>query len=113
MFEHFLLFEVYFDRLITPKHTSQHAYNWFMDQTFNVLDWPAQSPDLNPIEHLWNHVKKQLLKRPRRPTGVHDLWDCLVEEWERIPVEVCRKLIESMPRRIEAVIKAKGGNTKY
>jgi len=45
--------------------------------------------------------------------GVHELWDRVVEEWNKIPAETCQNLIESMPRRIEAVIKAKGGHTKY
>ena len=77
------------------------------------MAWPAQSPDLNPIEHLWVHLKNQLNTYDRPPKGVFELWDRLEKEWNKIPPEVCQKLIESVPRRLEAVIKAKGGHIKY
>ena len=96
-----------------PKHTSKKATQWFEDNDIQVLVWPAQSPDINPIEHLWVHLKRSLQKHPRPPKGVHELWDRVVEDWNNIPPETCQRLIESMPRRIEAVIKAKGGHTKY
>jgi transposase len=96
-----------------PKHTSKKAQQWFKDNDIQVLDWPAQSPDLNPIEHLWDHLKRQLQKYDTPPKGVHELWDRVVKEWNGIPPKVCQNLIESVPRRLQAVIKAQGGHTKY
>jgi transposase len=96
-----------------PKHTSKLAQNWFSAKGIQVLDWPAQSPDLNPIEHLWNHLKKQLQKYSSPPKGVWELWERVEVEWPKIEPQECQKLIESMPRRLGAVIKAKGGHTKY
>jgi hypothetical protein len=85
-----------------------------VEQDIKLLDWPAQSPYLNPIEHTWGHLKKCLLGyNERAPTGIHQLWDRVVVEWGKNSVEECQKWIESMPRRIKAVIKAKGGHTKY
>ena len=83
------------------------------DNGINVLDWPPQSPDLTPIENLWNHTKKELPKYPRQAKGVWEIWDRVAEVWNNIDPEVCQNLIKSMPRRIQAVIKAKGGHTKY
>jgi len=96
-----------------PKHTSRLARDWFLDEGIQVMPWPAQSPDLNPIEHLWAHLKRRIGSYPEVPGGVLELWDRVREEWPKITVEVCRSLIESMPRRVEAVIRARGGNTKY
>ena len=96
-----------------PKHTSKRAQNWFNNHCINVMKWPSQSPDLNPIEHLWNHVKRKLGEYEDPPNSVQELWDRFQEEWDRIEPIVCQNLIESMPRRIEAVLKAKGGYTKY
>jgi len=96
-----------------PKHTSQLAQKWFKDNNVEVLDWPAQSPDLNPIEHLWQHLKQQLAIYETDPDSMHELWECVEAEWNKIPPQTCIDLITSMPRRVAAVLKAKGGYTKY
>ena len=70
--------------------------------------WPAQSPDLNPIEHLWFLLQKGLAKYPNPPKGITEIWECIQVEWEKIEVGKCQELIESMPRRFQEVFKAKG-----
>ena len=105
--------EVMFQQNNDPKHTSGKATKWFEDNDINVLDWAPQSPDINPIEHLWQHIKKRLGEYSRMAKGVWELWERVAEVWNEIPPEVCQNLIESMPRRLKAVIKAKGGHTKY
>jgi len=97
-----------------PKHKSKMAKQWFENQGITLLDWPPQSPDLNPIEHLWTYLKNQLKDNYEvAPKGVWELWERVAKEWEEIEPEECQRLIESMPRRLEAVIRAKGGHTKY
>jgi hypothetical protein len=96
-----------------PKHFSKRAQNWFKSEEIRLLDWPAQSRDLSPIEHLWQHLKKRLNSYERSARGVWELWKRIDAEWGKIEVEEYQKLIESMPRRLEAVIQANGGHTKY
>lgn len=105
--------DIIFQQDNDPKHTSKKAQNFFDEHGITVLDWPAQSPDLNPIEHLWEHIKRQLKTWDTPPKGVFELWERVAGEWNQIEAEVCQNLIGSMPRRIQAVIAAKGGNTKY
>jgi len=100
--------EQYFQQDNDPKHTSRKADKWFSDNNIIPLKWPAQSPDLNPIEHLWQHLKTKLQQYDTPPKGVHELWERVAKEWNGIPPETFQKLIESMPRRIQAVLKAKG-----
>ncbi len=105
--------DVIFQQDGDSKHTSHKATEFFQDHDIKVLDWPPQSPDINPIEHLWHHIKTELNKYPTQAKGVWEIWERVAEVWNKIPPEVCQNLIQSMPRRIQAVIKAKGGNTKY
>ena len=78
-----------------------------------VLLWPAQSPDINPIEHLWNHLKQKLADYEVPPHGILEFWEGVQEDWGKIKPEMCQGLIESMPRQVGVVIEAKGGYTKY
>jgi hypothetical protein len=79
----------------------------------NEGDSNTQSPDLNPIEQLWTHIKRRLADYEIPPSGIIELWERVEAEWNKIEPKVCQDLIESMPRRVQAVIEAKGGYTKY
>ncbi len=100
-----------FQQDLAPAHTAKGTESWFNDHGVTVLDWPANSPDLNPIENLWGIVKRKM--RDTRPNNADDLKAAIKATWASIPPQQCHKLITSMPRRIEAVIKAKGAPTKY
>ncbi len=99
-----------FQQDLAPAHTAKGTKSWFNDHGVTVLDWPANSPDLNPIENLWGIVKRKM--RDTRPNNADDLKAPVKETWASIPPQQCHKLI-TMPRQIEAVIKAKGAPTKY
>ena len=86
---------------------------WFSRQPFGVLSWPAQSLDLNPIENLWTILKRRLNRYDTPPKGILELWSHVEETFPSITVDDCKRLIESMPRRIAAVLKSKGKWTKW
>ena len=96
-----------------PKHKSKQADKWLKNHKFKIMKWPAQSPDLNPIEHLWWYLKQRLDEYENSPSSQHELWERCEVEWEKIPKEVCQNLIAGMPKRVAAVLRAKRGHTKY
>ncbi len=97
-----------FQQDLAPAHT---AKSWLNDHGVGVLDWPGNSPDLNPIENLWGIVNRKM--RNKSPKNADELKATVKETWASVPPQQCHKLITSMLRRIEAVIKAKGAPTKY
>lgn len=94
-----------------PKHTAKKTTEFFKENHINLLEWPAQSPDLNPIEHLWAILDRKIGDRSFSKKG--ELKEAVKKAWNEIKPEEVQKLIESMPRRLSAVIEAKGGATKY
>ncbi|KAI2661415.1 Transposable element Tcb2 transposase [Labeo rohita] len=94
----------------TCPHCQKHQ-SWLNDHGVGVLDWSANLPDLNPIENLWGIVKRKM--RNKRPKNADELKATVKETRASISPQQCHRLITSMPRRIEAVIKAKGAPTKY
>jgi hypothetical protein len=78
-----------------------------------IYNWPPQIPDLKPIEHMWHQLKNHLGRYPTKPHTVEELEKRINIEWYKFPKEDCLKYIDSMPGRIEAVIKSKGQQTNY
>jgi transposase len=96
-----------------PKHTAIIIKEYLKTQKYETMIWPAQSPDLNPIEHLWKHLKTALYAYEMPAKGMLELWDRIQKEWLKVDKATCSNLIDSMPRRMKAVIRAKGYWTKY
>jgi transposase len=94
-----------------PKHTSRLAKAFLQENFPIVLDWPSNSPDLNPIENLWSIVKSKVEKR--MPKNLDDLENFMVEEWQNIPDSVLINLSNSMKRRCELIIEKNGERIPY
>jgi transposase len=94
-----------------PKHTSKAATRYMDEHDIPQMDWPSQSPDLNPIENLWSYLNFQC--RHRRAKNEEELFQLLRNSWYDIPKDYLERLVESMPRRCQAVIDCKGNPTKY
>ena len=96
-----------------PVHRAKVAKAFRTQNCMESIPHPPQSPDLNPIEHVWKRLKVLVNKRPTRPRNLDELWLALQEEWLKIDIDFINSLIDSMPRRVKAVYKAKGLSTKY
>ena len=94
-----------------PCHRSKKVLDWLKTKQIDTIDWPGNSPDLNPIENLWAILKRKLKMKPIRNRS--DLIKAASNEWEKLPEDILKNLIYSIPNRIKEVIKKNGGQTKY
>lgn len=94
-------------------HAARTVIQYLQDVGIEALDWPPMSPDANPIEHLWDILKRHIRARNPAPNSIAELRIAAQEEWNRIPQETIKDLLRSMPRRMQAIARARGGNTKY
>lgn len=92
-------------------HSAHLTEAWLRTNRVWVLDWPACSPDLSPIENVWRILKRKM--RQRRPHSVAHLKTCLQEEWDKIPTETLNHLVSSVPRCLLSVVKLNGNVTKW
>ena len=97
------------------KHCSRVAKNYLNEMAeegvLELMTWPPQSPDLNIIEHIWDYLDRK--KVEHAPRNAEECFEVLQREWHNIPQDFITNLYESIPRRISAVIKAKGGHSRY
>ena len=94
-------------------HTAQITQNFLRHENIETMNWPANSPDLNPIENLWDMMGRRFRALPNPPANLDELTVAISEIWNDIDQADMRTLILSMRRRCEAVIQARGGNTRY
>ena len=94
-----------------PCHKARSVMDFLTKKKVDIMDWPPQSPDFNPIENLWDILKRQVAQS--KPSGVNDLWEKLQETWNNITLAQIDRLMQSMPRRMQQAITARGGCTKY
>ena len=108
-----------------PCHKAKLVLEWFADPTpsslkemgidwsFDVLQWPPQSPDLNPIENMWNAIEEDLKTRRVQPSSKNDLFQEAKHSWEILSSEYIANLSDSMINRCKDLVKAKGYHIDY
>ena len=94
-------------------HRANVVRDFLRQQQIPRLDWSARSPDQAPIEHLWDELGRQLQENHPPPADLHQLTNNVIEEWNSIPQQTLRNLIDSIRRRCAACLDAEGGHTRY
>lgn len=95
-----------------PCHKSKKVMDFFKENKIEVIDWPGNSPDLNPIENVWAHMKNKL--KEKAITSVPTLEKEILNLWvKETPTEYLKRLTDSMPERLRLVLEHKGEMTKY
>ena len=94
-----------------PCYTARHNKTWMNEHGAQLLDWPAQSPDMSLIENLWHIIKAAVSER--KPRNMQDPRRFVVDEWNNIKPEQCKRLVENMPKIIQTLVRAHRLATKY
>ncbi|GBO22141.1 hypothetical protein AVEN_93902-1, partial [Araneus ventricosus] len=94
----------------TPR-TSRFATEWLQGHSsdFRHFRWPPKSPDMNIIEHIWDALQRAVQKRSPVPLTPTEFWTALQDSWFQLPPALLQTLVESMPRRVAALLRARGG----
>ena len=102
----------YQDDNATP-HRAKVVLDFLQQGNVTKMEQPPRSPDCNPIEHLWDEMGRAISSMDNPPQNLDELRQALLDKWAQIPVKRLQRLVASMPRRLAAIIAARGGNTRY
>ena len=94
-------------------HRARVVEKYLQQETIVRMDWPACSPDLNPIEYVWNMLQVSILRRPVQPTTLVEIENVPIEEWNNIEMAAIQRLFGNMRHRCQAVIASHGSHTTY
>ena len=94
-------------------HCSRAVTAYLQNEAVTYVPWPAMSPDLNPIEHIWDMLGRRILAGEPPVQNIRQLEAALHREWQQLSKQDIRRLTGGMRRRVEAVIQARGGYTRY
>ena len=102
----------YQDDNATP-HRARVVLDFLQQGNVTKMEQPPRSPDCNPIEHLWDELGRAISSMDNPPHNLDELRQALLDKWAQFPVQHLQRLVASMPRRLAAIIAARGGNTRY
>lgn len=100
-----------FQQDLAPPHRALSTYKYFKSKNIDVLDWPGNSPDVNPIENIWGYLKHAMQHVPCK--SKEQLWKAVQQHWYSLDRKYCQNLVESMAKRVKSVLNMKGHPTKY
>ena len=97
----------------TTPHRARVVLDFLQQGDVTKMEQPPRSPDCNPIKHLWDELGRAISSMDNLPQNLDELRQALLDKWAQIPVQRLQRLVASMPRRLAAIIAARGGNTRY
>ena len=96
-----------------PPHAARDMAVFLDQQDVDVMDWPARSPDMNPIDHVWDQMSVWIRDKDDPSSTIAELNNAVRQAWAAVRAVTARTLVESIPRRVRALLAARGGHTRY
>ena len=94
-------------------HSTKANKKWQAARSFDAMPWPAQSPDLNPIENLWSIIKRRISRKRYIIKTAEEMGIAVQKEWDSLTEADYLSCVDSMQERVRRCLKARGGHIKY